>query len=145
MFFLAHLAIGLIIGKLTQNYSVALASALLIDIDHLIPYIKHKVIFNSKKFWKTVTNSHDSYGNQRNYLHSIFAFISINLGIFLFDYRIGIVFSLGYLSHLLLDALDSSDFHPFYPIKWNVRGPIKYLSKTEFAFTLILFVIFFFI
>ena len=145
MFFLAHLAAGLIIGKLIQNYPVALAGALLIDIDHLVPYIKYKIIFDLKKLWKIITNPDDPYGNQRNYLHSIFAFILINLGIFLFDYRIGIAFSLGYLSHLFLDALDSSDFYPLYPIKLNVRGPIKYFSKTEFILTLALFVIFFFI
>ena len=144
MFLLAHLAAGLIIGKLTQNYLVALIAALFVDIDHLIPYIKHKVIFNLKKFWKTITNPKDPYGGQRNYLHSIFGFILVSLIVFLFDQRIGIVFSLGYLSHLLLDVLDNSDFYPFYPIKEiNIKGPVKYFSKAEFALTLILFIIFF--
>ena len=53
MFFFAHLLTGLIIGKLFGNYTVALLGALLIDLDHLIPYIKHKVIFGFKKFWKS--------------------------------------------------------------------------------------------
>jgi len=145
MFILAHLAMGLIIGKITGNYPIALAGALLIDIDHLIPYIKHKLIFDLKKLWKTITNPDDLYGNQRNYLHSIFAFILINFLVFLFDYRIGIAFSLGYVSHLFLDMLDNSDFYPLYPLKYNIKGPIKYLSKTEFILTLFLFIIFFLI
>ena len=58
------------------------------------------------------------------------------------NYQIGIIVSLGYLSHLLLDLFDGSDFYPFYPLKYNVRGPIGYLSKVELCFALFLFIIF---
>ena len=56
MFIVAHAAAGLIIGKVTNNYPIALVGSLVIDIDHLVPYVKHKVIFNPGKFWKTVTD-----------------------------------------------------------------------------------------
>mgnify|MGYP001559157947 FL=1 len=73
MFLFAHLFAGLIIGKIYGNYLIAIVGALIIDLDHLIPYIKNKIIFNPKKLWKTITNSKDPYGNQRNYLHSSFS------------------------------------------------------------------------
>lgn len=143
MFFFAHLLAGLIIGKIYGNYLIALLGALLIDLDHLIPYIKHKILFNPKKFWKTIVNPKDPYGNQRNFLHSFFAWIIISAIIFLINFKIGIIFSLGYLSHLLLDILDGSDFYAFYPLKRvNIKGPIRYFSIQEWILTLILLIIF---
>ena len=145
MFLGAHLAAGLIIGKVTNNYPLAISSALLIDIDHLIPYIKHRIILKPKKLWKTVTSENDPYGNQRNYLRSFFTWIIVSSIICFIDFHIGLIVSLGYLSNLLLDMLDSSEFYPFYPLKYKVSGPIKYLSKNEFFFTAILFLLFFLI
>lgn len=142
MFFFAHLFAGLIIGKLFGNYIIALLGALLVDIDHLIVYAKHGILFNPKKFWKTITNPLDPYGNQRNFLHSFFTWIIISAIIFLIDFRIGIIFSLAYLSHLILDLLDGSDFYPLYPLKFNIKGPIKYLSMQEWIVTLILLIVF---
>lgn len=138
-----HIITGLIIGKVTGSYSAALVGALVVDVDHLIPYIKHKVLFNIKKLWKTITNPNDPYGDQRNYLHSLFTFIPISVvTYFLVDINIAITFSLGYLSHLILDALDGSDFYPFYPIKSKIKGPIEYLSKAEFILFIILLAVF---
>lgn len=143
MFFFAHLFAGLIIGKIFGNYLIALMGALLIDLDHLIVYAKHGILLSPKKFWKTITNPLDSLGYQRNFLHSFFAWIIISIIIFLVDFRIGIIFSLAYLSHLFLDALDNSDFYPFYPWKkFNIRGPIKYFSMQEWIVTLILLIVF---
>ena len=143
MFILAHLAAGLIIGKISGNYPASLIGAIAIDLDHLAPYIRHKVLFNPKKFWKIITNPKDPYGNQRNFLHSLIAWISISSIFIIINFNVGIIFSLGYLSHLLLYLMDSSDFYPFYPFKLNIRGPIKYFSKFEFLFTAALFIVFF--
>ena len=82
MFILSHLVAGLIIGKLMHHYLLAIASALLVDVDHLIPYFKHNVLFSAKKFWKIVTNPDDPYGNQRNYLHSFFTWFIVSSGSF---------------------------------------------------------------
>lgn len=142
MFLLAHLFVGLIIGKIFGNYVVALLGALIIDIDHLVPYIKHKIIFRPKKLCKTITNPKDPYGNQRNYLHSVFLWAVISIIIILINFNIGLIFSLAYFSHLLFDALDNSNFYPFYPLKYNLKGPIGYLSVREFMFTLILLILF---
>ncbi len=142
MFIIAHLFAGLIIGKITDNYLWALIGALIIDLDHLIPYTKHKVLFSAKKLWKTVTNPSDPYGNQRNFLHNFFIFVLISATLLILDKRIGIVFSAAYFSHLILDSLDSSNLYLFYPLKKDIIGPIRYLSKKEIAITIILLVIF---
>ena len=142
MFFFAHLLAGLIIGKLFGNYVIALIGALFLDLDHLIPYIKHKIIFKPKKLWKTITNSKDNYGNQRNFLHSFIFWAIISLIVLVFSLDAGIIFSLAYLSHLVLDLIDGSDFYPLYPFKWNVKGPIKYFSFGEVVINLALLIIF---
>ena len=49
MFFFAHLFAGLIIGKLFGSYLIALTGALIIDLDHLIPYVKYKILFTIKR------------------------------------------------------------------------------------------------
>jgi len=142
MFIVAHIVAGLIIGKITNNYPLALTGALFVDVDHLIPYIKHKVIFSPKKFWKTITDPLDPFGNQRNYLHSFLTWTIFTAIILQINFNLGVIFSLGYLSHLILDFLDGSDFYPLYPLKYKFNGPIKYFSKNELVFTILLFVCF---
>ena len=142
MFIFAHLFVGLIIGKISGSYLVALIGALFVDLDHLIVYIKNGILFKPKKLWKTITDANDPYGFQRNFLHNFFIWMIISILIIILDFKIGIIFSLAYLSHLLLDSLDGSDFYPFYPWKFNVKGPIKYLSFSEIIFTFILLIIF---
>ncbi|MDA2922261.1 metal-dependent hydrolase [Patescibacteria group bacterium AH-259-L07] len=139
----AHIAAGLIVGKITGNYPVALASAILVDIDHIIPFIKHGIIFDLKKLWKTIIRPEDPYGNQRNYLHSFFMWFAISIIGILVNYEVGFVICLGYLAHLILDLLDSSDFYPLYPYKLNIKCPISYFSKYELVTTVLLFLIFF--
>lgn len=115
------------------------------DLDHLAEYIQHKIILSPKKIWQAITSPEDPYGNQRNFLHSFFAWLPVSAIAIAINLSAGLIFSIAYLSHLLLDLIDSSDFHLFYPLRLNIRGPIKYLSKSEILFTAILFFIFFII
>jgi membrane-bound metal-dependent hydrolase YbcI (DUF457 family) len=63
--------------------------------------------------------------------------------LYFFDPRFALIFAIAYLGHFLLDALDNSDFMPFYPFgKFNIKGFIPYFSKQELVFSLILFLIF---
>jgi hypothetical protein len=142
MFILAHLFTGLIVGKITGNYLWAILGAMIIDLDHLIPYIKHRIIFNPKKFWKTIIDPKDRYGNQRNFLHCLLAFIIIGIVMIISKFQPGYAFLAGYASHLFLDSIDASDLYLFYPAKCNVIGPVKYLSKTEWILTILFFLIF---
>jgi hypothetical protein len=48
----------------------------------------------------------------------------------------GIVFSMGYATHLLFDSFDSSYFYPFYPKKKvNIQGFLPYASRWELLLT----------
>lgn len=146
MIIITHALTGLIIGALTKNYLFALIGSLFVDLDHLIPYIKNGILFNLPKLWKTITSPEDPYGNQRNILHSIFGFIVISGAFILINKGNGLAFSIGYFSHLILDALDGSIFYPFYPIKkFELKGPITYFSIVEIIIILILLVVFLFI
>ena len=100
---LTHLIAGLLIGKLTGNFTWALVGTVLIDADHLLSYVKHRVLFNPKKFWKTITLRDDPWGDQRGILHNFLAFILILGILFLFGFSALLAFSFGYLSHLSLD------------------------------------------
>jgi len=143
MYSTAHLAAGLIIGKLTGDYPTAIISAVAIDIDHLVPYVKKRIIFDFKKMWHSAKSTHDS---ARSFLHSFISLPILTGLVMLFSFKAGIVFGLGYLSHFLLDALDDDDFYPLFPWKkFNTRGFIGYYSKAEFIFTVILFIVYFLI
>lgn len=143
MYGTTHLALGLIIGKITGDYQASIIGSLLIDIDHLIPSLQKKNRVSLKEFWEKTKDSKDS---SRSYFHSIFAWIFFSIIVCLIDYRFGLVFSLAYLGHFLLDALDDSPFYPFFPIKrFDIRGFIPYYSKKELVFSLVLFIIFFII
>ncbi len=140
MYGITHLALGLIIGKATGDYPAAILGSLLIDVDHLWPAFKDKELFNLKKLLKRTTNSTDT---SRCFFHNIFSWIILSVGACLINFHFGWVFSLAYLGHLILDAIDSSPFFPFFPIKkFNIIGFISYCSKKEVVFSLILFSIF---
>ena len=112
---------------------MALAGAVIWDVDHLIPYYHRGILKSPKKFWRAITTEADPYHGQRGWLHNVFAWLLITgVSLLLVPFQFGVAFSLGYLSHLILDALDSADFWPFYPVqKINVRGPIQYFSRGE--------------
>jgi membrane-bound metal-dependent hydrolase YbcI (DUF457 family) len=138
----AHLAAGLLIGKLTGNYVPAVIGALFLDLDHIIPYIKHGAFSSVKKFFKTTTMTDAGAWDDRNYFHSLFSFFAISAAVYFINFEIGITFSLGYLSHLVLDSIDSCGIHLFYPIKAvRLHGPIGYFSKAELWVTFALFAV----
>lgn len=140
MYGTTHLALGLIIGKITGNYQAAILGSLLLDLDHLVPVFKDRAKFSFKKFWKKTKDYKD---NSRNYFHSVFAWLFFSIIICLIDYEFALVFSLAYLGHFLLDALDNSPFYPFYPFKKvNIYGFIPYYSREELFLNIALFFIF---
>ncbi|MHB8870966.1 MAG: metal-dependent hydrolase [Candidatus Doudnabacteria bacterium] len=137
-----HLALGLIIGKMTNNYGLALAFSVGPDIDHLISYAKHGVLFNPKKFLKATTDTEDPWGDQRSFLHNILVWLGISIVAITINQRIGFIISIAYFGHLVLDALDNSLFFPFYPKKFCIKGPIVYNSINEYIFLFILLLIY---
>ncbi|MDD3711267.1 MAG: metal-dependent hydrolase [Patescibacteria group bacterium] len=140
MYATTHLALGLIIGKISGDYSAALIGSLAIDIDHMFPAMREKRFLNIREYWKRSRSYADS---GRSYFHGIFALIFFSVILYFFDPRFALIFSIAYLGHFFLDALDNSDFMPFYPLsKFNIKGFIPYFSKQEFVFSLILFLVF---
>ena len=134
---------GIVIGKFTGNYFYAILGSLIIDIDHTFAYIRHNLIFDPKKLLLSMFDPKDETGDQRGLFHNVFVWALITgIVYYNFDYTVSITFSLAYLSHLLLDLLDSSDYYPFYPIDYKIKGPIEYLSRYEFALSSILFLLF---
>ena len=138
-----HLTAGLIIGKLTGDYTVAFIGSTVVDLDHLFAFYHSHVLLKFKKIISATTNHNFIVTDQRNYFHNIFFFMIISAIVLIINFKIGLAFSLAYLSHLILDLLDDQFDFPFYPYKKiKLHGPIKYFSKQEIVLALVLFFIF---
>ncbi|MBW3019411.1 metal-dependent hydrolase [Candidatus Woesearchaeota archaeon] len=140
MFITAHIVAGLLIGKLTGNYTAALLGTLLLDIDHLLIYIKEGVFRSRKRLWKVIWFEEYVRGD-RTPLHSFTLWLPISALLVLLNPDFGFVFSLGYLAHLLMDMADNTDFYGFWPLDASFKGPIKYLSWQEILLTVILLIV----
>ncbi len=146
MFSTAHLATGLIIGKLTGDYVTAITTSLVIDLDHFMPLYKKGVFSNWQKFRQLLLSSNTPQSSSRTYLHNIFILLTISLIAFFINHTVGSVIFISYLFHLVIDALDNQNLYLFYPNKNLVlNGPIKYFSLAELIFTIILFIVYYMI
>ena len=146
MTFPTHILAGLIIGQLTGDYTAALSGSLVMDIDHLFSYHRHGILFQPKRILRESLTAEDPWGDQKNFLHSVQSWFAISLLLLLIDVRFGLIFSVAYLAHLILDALTGS-FYPFYPYKrFYIKEPIiQYVSNKELALAISLSVIFLFV
>ncbi len=127
-----HIAMGILIGKITGNYAASLIAATVVDLDHGISYVKNGILFSPKKLLDAIINEQDPWGNQRHVLHNVAVWAIVSAASFLAGTTIGLAVTLGYGSHLILDALDSADYHPLFPNKTiNLRGSIQYFSRHE--------------
>lgn len=117
---------------------VGMLTAIIIDIDHLVVYIRHGVLRSPGLFWETVTSVDDPYGGQRGWLHSLFIAIPLSALLLLTMPTWGPTIVLSYLvGHILLDALDSADYWPLYPSKsYVIRGPVRFFSYQELILTI---------
>ena len=125
-----HVLAGLIIGKITGDFPTALAGSLVMDLDHTISYFRHGILFKPRQLFKAIHDEADPWGDQRNFLHSIFSLVAISILLLTIDFNFGLVFSIAYFFHLVFDALDGADFYPFSPFKkFLIKGFVKYFSK----------------
>ncbi len=140
-----HLALGLIIGKLTGNYGIAVSASVLIDCDHFIALARHGKLKDWKMFWEAITDPEDSFSDQRGALHTLFSALVVALAsYFLFSPIITLTLALSHVGHLLLDTISDSDSWPLRPFSnVRVRGFIPYYSKYEILFFFALLLIFF--
>src|SRR3989344_1312471 len=132
MTFPTHILAGLIIGKLTGDYTAALTGSLVMDADHLISYHQNGILFKPKRILQESLTEKDPWGSQKNIFHSVQAWLLVSLLLVSINAHFGLIFSLAYLVHLILDALHR-DVYPFYPYKkFKIQKPIiRYLSKKE--------------
>lgn len=141
-----HLAVGLIISKLSGDYNASLLGSVVMDLDHFIAYYRTGILLKFRKILIATTGRDDIGLPQRNFFHNIFFCLLVSAVISAINFSAGLVFGAAYFCHLILDALDSENYYPLYPsLKINLRGPIKYFSRQEFIFTFILLLIFFII
>ena len=139
-----HVLAGLIIGKITGDFPTALAGSLVMDLDHSISYFRHGILFKPRQLFKAISDEADPWGDQRNFLHSVFSWVIISTLLLTINFKFGLVFSIAYFFHLVFDALDSADFYPFFPFfkKFVIKGFVKYYSKQEIIFDILLILVF---
>ncbi|MBU3896494.1 MAG: metal-dependent hydrolase [Nanoarchaeota archaeon] len=82
----------------------------------------------------------------RKLLHNVWVLLIILFVLFrtgLIDNIFAIVFSIGFVSHLVLDGLTVSGIYPFWPIeKFRIRGSAKTGKASEYLiFVIILFMV----
>lgn len=146
MFLPTHLIAGLIIGKLTGDYTTSLIGSVIMDTDHLFVYYRKGILLQPKKFLLATVNKIRMLKEQRNIFHNIIFCLAASAIIFMVNHAVGLVFFSAYLCHLLLDCLDDSSYVPFYPNeRIKIKGPIKYFSGQEIVFAAVLLIIFFLI
>ena len=140
-----HIALGLIIGKVTGDYTLAISTSLLLDCDHFVSLYKHGALKSFKLFWKTTTDAKDLWGDQRGILHNLFSVMLVFFAVyFSFGISIATTIGLSHLGHISLDAISKADswlFRPFSNLK--TRGFIPYYSTYEIIFFVGLILIFF--
>jgi len=116
-----HLIFGIILGIITQNYFYAILGTIIADIDHIYILIKNKLF--------TLKRIIDSMKYEEKYnikyktpiMHSISGLIIFSFPVFLIDRISGIVFAIGYLSHLILDLPDIDEKYLLYPLNINLE------------------------
>lgn len=134
-----HLLAGLIIGKITGEYPGAILGALVLDVDHLYSYIRHKVLRKPKVLWKTLIKEEDMWGDQRNILHALYVGVAVLEVTLFISSRTYYAFALGYFSHIILDAIDRSPYYPLFPFRGiSITGFIPYGSRLEWIISSIL-------
>lgn len=127
-----HAVTGLLIGTLLGYPIIGLVTGCFPDIDHLYSYVKHGYFKNWKVFYKYAFGKDDVTGDQRNILHNVLIVSLLCLLVFFTLHKFFAVFSLAYISHIILDAVDTSDYFPFYPSKIiNIKGFLDFYSYQE--------------
>ncbi len=123
-----HIAFGILAGLLTLKYasvSDELLFIALVIIGVFLPDVDHpeSKINNSLKVTKIIP----FFFSHRGFFHSIFAALLVFAGLW---YWVGFIYGfglfVGYLSHLLSDALTVSGVNFLHPIaKFRIRGPVQ--------------------
>lgn len=140
MLFVTHIALALHIGAWTSHPVAALIGSLFSDIDHFVPLKKHGRFSWRKLLHHSLQPTLDY--PPRSFLHNILSLAVLGALTRLLFPAAALAFSLGFAGHLLLDTLDHTDIHLFYPWKKNIKGPVTYNSFTEHVIAVVLLVLY---
>ncbi|MBI4441307.1 metal-dependent hydrolase [Candidatus Woesearchaeota archaeon] len=140
----SHLLFGLIIGKLLNHPFMVALGAVVIDIDHIYAYYMRSRS-TSLRHLLHINLIPDDFLGLRSFFHTTIGWAITTALLMAVNYEFGFYFSIGYLSHLFLDAMDGSNLYLFYPLNINILGPITYNSYAEYllniCFLVVLFII----
>lgn len=118
---------------------LVLFSALFVDIDEPESTIGRRL--------QPLSRIINSLFGHRGVFHTIFIPVALYFVLAFFQYaEIGTAILLGYLSHLAMDMITPAGIYPFYPLKWQIKGPIRTGSVFEYilAFFFIIGIIIFY-
>ncbi|MBI4980031.1 metal-dependent hydrolase [Candidatus Woesearchaeota archaeon] len=144
MLFLTHLLLGLISFLLVKEELVGnqLIILLLILLGSILPDIDEE---NSRinKWGRILGKVIAFFSKHRGMFHSLLfaVLLSAILG-YVWSWYYGIALFIGYLSHLIGDALTPMGIQVFYPfLKFRIKGPIKTGGWMEWVVRIILVVL----
>lgn len=141
MMYKTHAAFGFLFGLLAASYvninkyaflAAVIFGSLFVDIDEDNSYIGRKAGFLSSVI--------EFLFGHRGIFHSLLMALLMFLGFYYFGYfELGLGFLVGYISHLMADALTLEGVRMFYPFsKYTARGFIKTGSLLEKIFFIII-------
>lgn len=113
----------------------------LVDLDHLIEHILHakKKRFSLKDTWNNSIKIHKFH--QRSFIHfwKGVVILTIVFGIIAyFDWKIALIFIIGYYSHLFLDVIHDQTKHF---MKWKIGELFIRESHLEFILDVLLIIV----
>lgn len=140
-----HLIFGIILGKITGNYFYAIVGSIIPDIDHLYIIIKNK-FFSMKQIIDSMKNE-EKYNIRYKtpFVHSFLGLIVFSVIITITNIHNGIIFAIGYFSHLILDWFDKDEKYYLFPFKIKFEGFLPIWSRTEKKLTIISIIILIFL
>lgn len=151
MLFYGHVLLGLLVFLVSRNYfhgGNEIIFFLLVMLGSLLPDIDEK---DSKinQWFGIVGKVVARIFSHRGFLHSIFFFLILGLLMaYFFNRYYAYALMLGYLAHLIGDAISLQGVKIFHPFQWKVRGPMKVggvmeVFLTGFLLAVIVMVVFF--
>lgn len=144
--FKTHLAFAFLIALLIFNYFNLnpVLFVLFVLIGSLTPDLDHSKSKIGRKTWPLSAIIKFTFGH-RGLFHSLFLAAIITLLIKLLINNYAVPFFIGFLSHLLTDALTKRGINFLYPIKFfRIKGFIKtnsFLEKILFFIIIVLIII----
>jgi membrane-bound metal-dependent hydrolase YbcI (DUF457 family) len=139
-----HLLSALMVGKFIGHTEALVLGSTIIDFDHIYDIVKHWKKYGIKKAIEALLIAEPEENDQRTVFHSLLGWLAVSFIIYLFNPEFGTYFSIGYLLHLMLDSLDTSKLHLFYPSKYDMRGVVEYNSMMEYLLGIGMFLVYLF-